>query len=294
MSIGGSFMASSKWVRAAMPALPGVEPPRSMRWAVECMTNSTRPSNSTGRSRLMSDWCSDPRHGSFTTMTSPSRQASSSHSAMQKLTMGWDVKAWWVHPSQFATVSYPPSTRMWTTVVQSMKSRTADENAPRRRASFMSWLISIRAYRMVSSCSRGNSVGIGVLLDGDGDGVAVEHRSVLPGDLPDGVRRQVADLPVDHRLGVRPGGVDVGVVGLQQHVLGADAVDGAEGGGVLDGAEPEVPLQHLGRAELLAGPGAVHVAVPLHVVEAVQQPGHPADAPLGDDDAQVREPQRHL
>jgi len=55
------------------------------------------------------------------------------------------------------------------------------------------------------------------------------------------------------------------------------------------GAEPEVALQHLRGRELDALPRAVHVLVALDVVEAVEQPGHPADPALRQADPQPGE-----
>ena len=88
----------------------------------------------------------------------------------------------------------------------------------------------------------------------------------------------MAPEALDHRLGIGPGAVPVGVVDLHHDVLHPYGVAGLDGRGVVDGAEPEVATQHVRRADVPAHavPGAVD-----DVVEAVDEHGHPADAPLG-------------
>ena len=80
-----------------------------------------------------------------------------------------------------------------------------------------------------------------------GTGKSNRLRRVLPGELAHVVGGEAADLRVQDLLGVGPGAVLVRVVGLEQHVVDADAVALLEPGRVVDGAEPEVALQHLAR-----------------------------------------------
>ena len=94
------------------------------------------------------------------------------------------------------------------------------------------------------------------------------------------------DLVVEQGLGVGPGRVGVRVVGLDQDVVDADAVALLETGRVVDRAEPEVALQHLGAASARCRVHVPYISWYLqHVVEAVEQPGHPADAALRQADA---------
>ena len=125
-----------------------------------------------------------------------------------------------------------------------------------------------------------------------GTGKSNSARRVLPRELADVVGGEAVELVAEDRLGVGPGAVLVRVVGLEADVVDADAVALLEPRPVLDGAEPEVALQHLGRGEVDALPRAVHVLVALDVVEPVEQTGDPADAALGEADAQVGEAHR--
>src|SRR5687767_2572487 len=80
------------------------------------------------------------------------------------------------------------------------------------------------------------SVGVRVVLDGDRHLEVVELGRVLPRDPADVLRREVPDLAVDDLLRPWPGGVAVGVVGLEEDVLDADALPLRERGRVLDRA----------------------------------------------------------
>ena len=72
----------------------------------------------------------------------------------------------------------------------------------------------------------------------------------------------------------------VGMRNAMELVLTGDPVTGDEGARVLDGAEPEVAPQHLCRRQVDPRPGAVHLVVPQHVVEPVEQCRNPPDATL--------------
>src|SRR6478752_5384219 len=91
------------------------------------------------------------------------------------------------------------------------------------------------------------SVGIGIVLHRGRYREAEQVRRVLPGELADVVGREAVELRPEELLGVGPGAVLVGVVGLEADVVDAYAVALLQPRAVLDGAEPEVALQHLGR-----------------------------------------------
>ena len=64
--------------------------------------------------------------------------------------------------------------------------------------------------------------GVGIGLDCGWHRMLVEPGGVLPGDHSDDVTGESADLLVDGALGVRPCGVAVRVVGLEQDVVRTD------------------------------------------------------------------------
>jgi 3-(3-hydroxy-phenyl)propionate hydroxylase len=123
--------------------------------------------------------------------------------------------------------------------------------------------------------------------------MAEERGRVLVGDLAHGGRVQVPEVALDDPGGVRPRGVGMGVVALDHHVSRSEAGQHAtHAPRVIEDAEPEVPGQHLARAQvalpvptLLAGSRVVE-----HVVDPIRQHDNPADATLGEGDAQVGEP----
>ena len=106
-----------------------------------------------------------------------------------------------------------------------------------------------------------------------GHRVAVERGRVLPGDLAD--PSSAADPPISRSITPGCPATSSRSAGsrLEQDVVDADAVAHRERRRVLDRAEPEVALQHLGRRELDAAPRAVHLVVAEHVVEAVEEAG---------------------
>src|ERR1700736_1473995 len=63
---------------------------------------------------------------------------------------------------------------------------------------------------------------VGIGLNSGGNRMLVEPGGVLPRHLSDDVIGEPADLLMDGALGVRPGGVAVRVVGLEQDVVRAD------------------------------------------------------------------------
>src|SRR5436190_13583515 len=108
-----------------------------------------------------------------------------------------------------------------------------------------------------------------------GERVAVELGSVLATHHAQLVVGDVTPQLLDHELGVGPRAVAVGIVGLHHDVLHADAVARDDGRRIVDGAEPEIALHHVGRA--LVPSESVPRAVD-DGVEAVEQHGDPADA----------------
>ena len=76
----------------------------------------------------------------------------------------------------------------------------------------------------------------------------------------------------------------MGVVALHHDVVDTDHVALGDGGGVVNGAEPEIAAQHLAR-EQVRGPGVALGArrrVRQHVVGAVHQHRDPANATFGE------------
>src|ERR1700756_4910938 len=119
---------------------------------------------------------------------------------------------------------------------------------------------------------------LGITLYFDRYRMAVQARCVVPAELTNHVRRQIADLFVDRLLGVRPGGVAMRIIGFQHDVVHAYSVTLHERRLVLHCAEPEVPGENLRRSQTFTErlPGAVHRVIAEHVVEAIQQPRDPA------------------
>src|ERR1700722_1092334 len=116
-----------------------------------------------------------------------------------------------------------------------------------------------------------------------GQRVAEETGRVLAAHGPQLVHREMAPYLSHQLLGVGPRAVTVGVVGLEHDVVDPDAVAGVDGRGVIDRAEPEVALEHIGGADV----PAQAVPRPVNdVVEAVEEHGHPSDAALGHGDLQ--------
>ena len=76
------------------------------------------------------------------------------------------------------------------------------------------------------------------------------------------------------------------VVDFDADVFDTDRRPGLHGGDVLDGAEPEVAAQDVGWTHL-ARPLVPVAATVADAVEAFDEHGHPADAPLGHGDLQV-------
>ena len=126
-------------------------------------------------------------------------------------------------------------------------------------------------------------------------GLALTRRGVLAGELADLVSGEIAEPVVEQELDVGPSGVGVGVVALDHDVVDADAVTKRERRRVVDGAEPEVALQHLARAQVDTTP---HRAPPSRVVDDVVEPveeqRHPSDAALRHRDLELGEAHRHL
>src|SRR5205807_8993970 len=114
--------------------------------------------------------------------------------------------------------------------------------------------------------------------DAIGERVPVETGRVLAAHQAQLGCGDVTPEALDHGLGIGPGAVSVGKIDLHHDVVDSDGVAGVDGRRVVDGAEPEVAAQHVGRANVpgQAGPGAVDDGV-----EAVDEHGHPADAALG-------------
>ena len=103
--------------------------------------------------------------------------------------------------------------------------------------------------------------------------------------------RQVCDVSCDDVLGVGPRRVGVRVVALDEDALGADGVEGAERGRVVDRAEPEVTPQHLAREQVaLPGPAlGAGCGMGEDEVGAVGEHGDPAETALVEGDVQLRE-----
>ena len=75
-------------------------------------------------------------------------------------------------------------------------------------------------------------------------------------DGPDLVIIQVAPARAKHRLGVWPRAVTMGIVGLHHDVVNSDPMTGVDGRRVVEGAEPEVPGQHIGGSGVSSEPVA--------------------------------------
>src|SRR5262245_47461261 len=105
------------------------------------------------------------------------------------------------------------------------------------------------------------------------------HPQLVGGDVPPEL--------LDDGLGLGPGAVAVGIVGLHHDVLDADAVARVDRRRVVDRAEPEVALQRLSRA--VVGPeAAVDVARAVDdVVEPVEEHRDPADATFAHGDVEA-------
>ena len=108
---------------------------------------------------------------------------------------------------------------------------------------------------------------------------------VLVADLGDPVGRECAEDVVEELLAVGPGAVAVRVVGLEHDVVDADGVTRGDRRRVVDRAEPEVAVQHLGRSQtgaLPSVPGAVD-----EVLEPVVEHRDPADPAFAHRDLQL-------
>ena len=79
-------------------------------------------------------------------------------------------------------------------------------------------------------------------------------------------------------LCVGPGAVGVGVVGFHEDVLHAYHMPLAEARRVVHRAHPEVAPEGVGGADVYVVPSAVHGVVAADMLQAIQQPCHPADA----------------
>ena len=90
----------------------------------------------------------------------------------------------------------------------------------------------------------------------------------------------------------RPVGVGVRVVALEHDVVDADAVPHVDAGVVGDEAAEDVLAEQVRRPDVGVAAGVVAVALP-RVVDALEQPRHPADAALGERDLQARELVEH-
>ena len=100
----------------------------------------------------------------------------------------------------------------------------------------------------------------------------------------------VVEPGVRERLRVGPGGVGVRVVALEADVVDADVVAQRERRADVDRAEPEVAAQRVDRRDVGIVPAVrADRGVVEHVVDAVDQHRHPADAALGERDLDVRE-----
>src|SRR5580700_1567899 len=80
-----------------------------------------------------------------------------------------------------------------------------------------------------------------------GEWVAVERSRVLAAHRAQFAGGHVSPCPLDDHLRVGPAGVAVGIVDLHHDVLDTDAMPGVYRRWVVEGAEPEVALHHLGR-----------------------------------------------
>ena len=111
--------------------------------------------------------------------------------------------------------------------------------------------------------------------------MAKQLRRVLPCDAPRIVigNALFAQLSHEHCLGVGPRRVGVGIVGLDEDVVDADAVSYEHAGVVVERAEPEVAAQHFRRRLVDVAPcGQVAELVLVAMVEPVHDPRDPADA----------------
>ena len=82
------------------------------------------------------------------------------------------------------------------------------------------------------------------------------------------------------------------VVALEHDVVDADAVPLVDAGVVGDEAAEDVLAEQLRRPDVGVAARVVAVALP-RVVDALEQPRHPADAALGQGDLQARELVEH-
>src|SRR3954466_3071419 len=125
------------------------------------------------------------------------------------------------------------------------------------------------------------SVGVRVTLNGFGHRVPEEASGVLPGDLLDVLGREALERLTDDLLRVRPGAVEMRVVGLEQEMVDADAVTQDEGRRIFQGSQVEVTLPDLGGLEVDALPRPAQLVIAADVIEPVEQARHPADTALG-------------
>ena len=113
-----------------------------------------------------------------------------------------------------------------------------------------------------------------------GQGMAVEMRRIFMGDHADLVGRKIPEHVLHDLLGIGPGPVAVGIVGLEENIFDPDSVTGGDGGRIVNHAEPEITTQGLARRAILGGPTLAIARARHQVVQAIGQHGDPTDSAL--------------